>query len=747
MMLRNLCLVLGYVAVVRGDVYMHNPRGSNDRNCEKNVNRNNGNRLFDSQNNAKGGYACGRAVGGNQVVTQKMAFYADSILPVQWTQQHGCGQDPTNPGKENVDCQIIIQYACQDTLDPGQRYGTTLNLGGAAGTAVYAGAPRDGIPANANDAATDRIPADINSAQLSDNNNRNQRLSFGMHENLAYYQDCNRRERNKGLFTADQNVNRRDATGTRQNPNGGRRGLECPEERDYYPYWHPTPWKDAAVLVADPKQCAQFQAQSQNVKAYGHCKQATNADGTQVQAPTPGAARNLYNNRQFPNNPAGCAQAGMQWVEEKYFIGSGITANIGAPDCQVAAYSRSNHLGNAATGTVDNLKAFAASVSGAAGSTTAANINGDAALVTGQGAGGQQDNQLTASTYNWKIPSVGAVKQDCVLRLRYNMSSTEVNSRNLTSADNTNGQQTGAIQQDPYVKIAGNQFSYVGLNVNTNQYGRTFQDRSYVFQILPKQNGITGELYNLNYVGKRGNIVQTYPSVEYDFVPNDLVLKPGDAVHFQFLGSDYNPRRGCNDGTGGPRDGNANNNARADRMNVLLVDDARRNMPNAFNQAKVPATMFNDAQRVNLAFAGINPKEDPQCKTQQQLNAINNENARENDDGNCAFLNRAKTPYFNQGPIIVPAAETEKDIRFFSTRNNNFSNRDTKGVIKIRKAVPTAGTTQGMAGPTAYTKPAFDASKFVALSNDLGDDDSELLAVQMIENDGNYNPLAQAKCN
>lgn len=62
-----LALALGAAVLcteqVFADVYMHNPRGSNDRNCERNVNRNNGNRLFDSQNNAKGGYACPRAVG------------------------------------------------------------------------------------------------------------------------------------------------------------------------------------------------------------------------------------------------------------------------------------------------------------------------------------------------------------------------------------------------------------------------------------------------------------------------------------------------------------------------------------------------------------------------------------------------------------------------------------------------------------------------------------------------------------
>jgi hypothetical protein len=50
--LNSFALFLGLSSLLGAfaDVYMHNPRGSNDRNCERNVNRNNGNRLFDRYN-------------------------------------------------------------------------------------------------------------------------------------------------------------------------------------------------------------------------------------------------------------------------------------------------------------------------------------------------------------------------------------------------------------------------------------------------------------------------------------------------------------------------------------------------------------------------------------------------------------------------------------------------------------------------------------------------------------------------
>ena len=59
------------------------------------------NSLFDSQNNNRGGYNVG-----------SLYYYAGSILPIEWTNQHSCG-DPNN------NCEIVFQYMCDDNLRDG----------------------------------------------------------------------------------------------------------------------------------------------------------------------------------------------------------------------------------------------------------------------------------------------------------------------------------------------------------------------------------------------------------------------------------------------------------------------------------------------------------------------------------------------------------------------------------------------------------------------------------------------------
>ena len=207
---------LAYVA--SADMYLHNMRGSNNRLKEANRDRDNGNRLFDSQNNNRGGYNVGR-----------MYFYEGEIIPQEWTNQHSCGS-------EYNDCQIILQMMCSDTI----RDGTTTTT----------------IPENPSNCA---------------NGDCNHDVRFGMHEDYDYYTNCKYRYRNRGLFNADRNLNGNTARFTRQNENGNRRGYECPEERDNYPYWHPSPWMDVAILADDTSRCDWYQAQSENVVGRYYC--------------------------------------------------------------------------------------------------------------------------------------------------------------------------------------------------------------------------------------------------------------------------------------------------------------------------------------------------------------------------------------------------------------------------------------------------------------------------------------------
>ena len=126
-----------------------------------------------------------------------------------------------------------------------------------------------------------------------DNFDCNNDLEYGMHEDFDYYSNCKLRERNMGLFLADRNLRGDTAKYTRQNQNGNRRGYECPEERDYYPYWHPTPWRvrrcsalegytiiiyvfslfvqDIVIFTTDVSRCPYYQRESENVKSRYVC--------------------------------------------------------------------------------------------------------------------------------------------------------------------------------------------------------------------------------------------------------------------------------------------------------------------------------------------------------------------------------------------------------------------------------------------------------------------------------------------
>jgi hypothetical protein len=290
---------------------------------------------------------------------------------------------------------------------------------------------------------------------------------------------------------------------------------------------------------------------------------------------------------------------------------------------------------------------------------------------------------------------------------------------------------------------------FVKLKVNTNQYGRTFQDRSYVFSIKPLPTAHTdasnmqdtptvdatamrnalkkgGKIYNVNVRGKRGNIVQVYPSVEYDFVPNALALDTNDMVHFQWTGSDYNPRRGCNDATGGPPDLNLYytdngivENPRADRSNVVFTYHMGNNVPKDYlgypvneqnltyndKLAMANRTVLEDVPCYDsstdshstaqacydsvMRLAYLNQQSDSgslllrqgrHCLTSTELDAYLNQDQADFHPLNCAKLNAKPYTYFDGGVMVM---RKKGWFSYYSSRNNNFSNRQQIGVICV----------------------------------------------------------------
>jgi len=586
------CLLVSVYA----DVYMQNPRGSNNRLNGQGRNRGNANRLFDSQNNARGGYN----VGG-------LSYHVGSELTVEWTNQHSCGGPNNN-------CELVLQYMCSKSLRNGVNEGTIQ------------------FPNN-----------------RCENDDCNTDLERGMHERYEYYENCYIRKRNMGLYTADQNMDgRTTARFTRQDNGGTRYGYECPEERDYYPYWHPTPWKDIVVMTNDVSRCNYYKTHSQNVADKWICNPTLEV--------LPETIRNDLD-RYFRRNPV--PQTEEECKDYSYTVSRDgksytVTAkwekepahNIPAPDCIKSPESRDNHLGN--------------------------------------GWGG------FPNTYNWTIPD--DVNENCALRIRYNISTGEFpfdidyksNGRNKNNqpckacAINL-GDQLGIDEwdaQDRGYILTGNpdilpmavngeilEKFELKLAVNTDQYGRTFEDRSHTFEIKPRPSNVAADakIYNLNVRGKRGNIVQTYPATEYDFVPNRLEVNKGDYVHIQWTGSDDNP--GNNAGQG---------EAKTDRSNIVqLTGPVYAAVKNAQADAGMKFGHWANSYPENLknaSFLGFS-------YVDQRALAF----AGSHVGGDIEELDE-NGPNFDLG---LRQCNKPGVFRYVCTRNNNFTNRGQKGVVKV----------------------------------------------------------------
>jgi len=626
---------------VKGDVYMQSPSGSNNRLDEQNRERDNANRLMDTQNNNRGGYNVG-----------KMEYFSGEKVPIIWTNQHGSSK------YQMENSEFVVQYMCSSLL----RDGTTTRT----------------IPLKATECAQYDCDTDVR---------------FGRHESLDSYQMCQNTERNKGLFNANQNLNGDDATKTRQNPNGNRSGLECPEERDNYPYWRPSEWVDMFYVTADTERCQEAVQQSQNVTPRTECRMPDAFFA---------AGGELANNFEYPLDGIACQQITMAAPDGVTYTAEFNTIpahGVPPPACLQIEQTRANHHGNPGGKTLYEL--------------------------------------------NWEVPADIPADSQCAIRLRYNITTAEYaawesaaslnagtdaaanSQKNKPNPNNDpaelalwetygltrdnvdgsfNNNNNNAAQDREYVLENNPQVDAFGqgtatdfddgaikmqLAVNTAQFGRTFEDRTHQFIVSARGADVPDDatLKLLTVRGKRGNIVQVYPATEYLYHPETFYIKEGEYAHIEWTGSNTNPNN--NDGQG--RQGTDRSNmvvqrtpqydpvtqGYSDFTNVMTYEDGAvdtgssgtsypsyvKDPEGYFLPAQLQAEVIDESMG---ALGGM---------SEDVLKQLATTRLTPHDYGNMEEFDDAGTSM-----NLPPQKMTTKGCwNYMGTRNNNFSNRAQKG--------------------------------------------------------------------
>lgn len=269
---------------------------------------------------------------------------------------------------------------------------------------------------------------------------------------------------------------------------------------------------------------------------------------------------------------------------------------------------------------------------------------------------------------------------------------------------NNNQQNQSPVQQNPTVDV-GVEMQGLRLALNTAQTGRTFQDRSHVMRVMRKPTGEPGtaamqaapKILNVNVQGKRGNIVQTFPAVEYDFWPKIAEVNVGDCIAFQWTGSNtHNNGNPAGDGQAGDA---GEGRGGSDRSNLVQIIDKNSTYPAPMDKNLV--TDFFQNSKVYRTYTGelVNSGQGNTAKDAQvyfasagyfnTVSQIANDNALQNNQDNVGGNARLQvllnnSPASMRGMTVCP--EVPGEYEFTCSRNNNFSNRDQKLTIKVNPA-------------------------------------------------------------
>eukprot|EP00493_Phyllostaurus_siculus_P025290 UN25634 len=108
------------------------------------------------------------------------------------------------------------------------------------------------------------------------------------------------------------------------------------------------------------------------------------------------------------------------------------------------------------------------------------------------------------------------------------------------------------------------------------------------------------KIVNVNVQGKRGNIVQTFPAVEYDFWPKIVEVETGDCIAFSWTGSNtHNNGNPAGDGQAGDA---GEGRGGSDRSNLVQIIDKNSTYPAPLDKNVV--TDFFKSSKVYRTYSG-----------------------------------------------------------------------------------------------------------------------------------------------